>query len=431
MKDYDVIVIGFGLAGAVAAAESMRRGATTLILDIAPPSQAGGNSLVSGQGFISTDNVGNFIRYLDSLGVRFVGRERWAESFARVPDYLADYDVALMLTGRGGDFRDLPGADSVLRWRGPSRPSVNAVRLIQDAAISAGAVVHYASRATEMQRDTGTRIVLTYMQGNGVNVARARHGLILATGGSAASQSKRWIASVGTPYALGDGPHLAAQLGAVPTRNRFACGPYYGFRIPGTSLGVTPWPLYGGALQEGRPRFISRRTGEVIETPETRLHGLRQSPNGTYYRQELEPATMLVFEDELARGPLVRRWPDGHAEGWGRRFFRPWSSTNEQELKEGWVAPLPPETRRMVHSDGGEVLGIPVGPVVLNSLGGLECDADQRVMGSQDPIAGLYAAGELASRFRDRYQGSANLSESVIAGRQAVDSALGRKGGVR
>lgn len=431
MRAFDVIILGFGLAGAVAALESVKRGATTLVLDAAPQAQAGGNSLVSGQGFISTDNIGEFRCYLNGLKIQLSSSEAWAESFVTVPEVLSDYGVELTRIGRGGDFRDIRGADSVLRWRGPVDASTNAVRLIQAAAESAGAAVLYGSRATDLEKDGDRAIIVSYTRGNGLGRVRtvgARRALVLATGGSAATPSRHWIASLGTPFARGDGVRLAARLGAVATPRSFFSGPYYGFRWPGTFVGVTPWPLYAtnGPIPGDRPRFISARTGEVIEPPAVSLHGLRRDSTGNYVRQQLRSAVMLVFEDELKNGPLVSHWPDGHAEGWGRRFLPLWSTTNEREIEKGWMVPVGSLNRKILWAHD-VALGLPVGPVVLNSLGGLICDGFQRVMGPTGPIAGLYAAGEVASRFRLRYQGSANLTESLIAARQAVTSALGSR----
>ena len=67
----------------------------------------------------------------------------------------------------------------------------------------------------------------------------------------------------------------------------------------------------------------------------------------------------------------------------------------------------------------------PVWPIVSNTQGGPVHDERQRVLDAfGDPIAGLYACGELGSVFGHLYLSGGNLAECFvggpIAGREAV-----------
>ena len=61
---YDVVVIGFGGAGASAAIEAADAGAKVLVLEKAPATAAGGNTKLSGQQVLSPTDVEIAVEYL-------------------------------------------------------------------------------------------------------------------------------------------------------------------------------------------------------------------------------------------------------------------------------------------------------------------------------------------------------------------------------
>ncbi len=72
--EYDVVVLGMGFAGMVAAMEAADAGATVLLCDKCPDGMAGGNSRVCGQGFAygSDDYDATFAYYSEMTGGRDV-----------------------------------------------------------------------------------------------------------------------------------------------------------------------------------------------------------------------------------------------------------------------------------------------------------------------------------------------------------------------
>lgn len=428
-EKYDVAIIGFGLAGAVAAVESLRNGAKTVVLETAEQPSAGGTSLVSGQGFIGAEDVDAFRRYLKALRIHMKEDLSWSESMSAVPEQLRTMGVTLSQRGQGGDFPNAPGAESVFRWRADDSHGIPTVRTVQEHALKLGLTVRYGSRPTDLRRDTWRSIRINYEQRGRRRSLVSQHGLVIATGGYAASALAPARATHGSPYADGAGMSLAGHLGATIDFNTSMAGPYYAFRLPGTRIALTPWPLYGSHEPEasGYSQILSPR-GAAILSPPARWHGLERSPRGGYRRARLIPAALVVDEEVLSNGALVRQWPDGHAMGWGRRTTDMWSESNEREIARGWIRPLSRSAARTlglgVKSD---MFVLDVEASLLNTLGGLRSDSSFALLGTRGPIEGLYGAGEVVSRFCGAYQGSANLTECVVSGRGAVLDALGRK----
>ena len=66
-KEADVVIIGYGAAGATAAITAHDAGAKVLILEKAPESEVGGNTRVSLQLWLSPFPVEQFIIYFNAL----------------------------------------------------------------------------------------------------------------------------------------------------------------------------------------------------------------------------------------------------------------------------------------------------------------------------------------------------------------------------
>ena len=66
-KEADVVVVGFGGAGAAAAVTAHDLGAKVLMLEKAPEGEEGGNTRVAGQGYLQIYDVDKAITYLNAL----------------------------------------------------------------------------------------------------------------------------------------------------------------------------------------------------------------------------------------------------------------------------------------------------------------------------------------------------------------------------
>ena len=66
-RQADVVVVGFGAAGAATAITAYDAGAKVILLDKAPEGHEGGNTRVAGQGYLNTSSVDKAITSLHAL----------------------------------------------------------------------------------------------------------------------------------------------------------------------------------------------------------------------------------------------------------------------------------------------------------------------------------------------------------------------------
>lgn len=64
---YDVVVVGYGLAGATAAIMAAKQGASVLLIDKAPEGHEGGNSRYAGQCIVSGDDYDKLTQYYRAM----------------------------------------------------------------------------------------------------------------------------------------------------------------------------------------------------------------------------------------------------------------------------------------------------------------------------------------------------------------------------
>src|SRR5215510_2078579 len=62
-RQADVVVVGFGAAGAATAITVHNAGAKVILLEKAPQGHEGGNTRVAGQGYLNTSSVDKAVRY--------------------------------------------------------------------------------------------------------------------------------------------------------------------------------------------------------------------------------------------------------------------------------------------------------------------------------------------------------------------------------
>src|SRR5262245_12959112 len=66
-RQADVVVVGFGAAGAAASITAYEAGAKVILLEKAPYGHEGGNTRVAGQGYLNTSSVEKAMTYLHAL----------------------------------------------------------------------------------------------------------------------------------------------------------------------------------------------------------------------------------------------------------------------------------------------------------------------------------------------------------------------------
>lgn len=473
----ELVVVGFGGAGATAAIEARRLGADVLVVERAPLGLEGGSTRIAAQGFLCVSSEGAAKHYLEALahgtsasperlaawakGAR--QNNAWLESLGATTDFL-------LTTHNHAEYPELPGADSINKFRVRDSEGQGGLWHTLNAQVRRqGIRIEYGCRATGLLSDITGRIsgvACLDATGSRLEVAASR-GVVLASGGFAASPRHlgRYIpplanaATAGSPYSTGDGIDMAMAVGARLTGMTSVSGPYLAFLPPGYSATVPLEPLlpqsqiYAGAFIVVDPigsRFIDERM-------QTR-HGRLSNREGWRYLELPSRASMIFDEALLRQAPLVSNDPQY---GWAKGVAGlRWSEDNARELSAGWIlaaeslgqlaervacdSEVLEETIREWNSDcadgvdhrfgrrselrplrGPPFFAVPLVPSILNTQGGPERDAHGRVVGQDgQPIGGLFSAGEMGSIFTGLYQGAGNLADCLVSGRTAAVSAL-------
>lgn len=280
----DVVVVGFGAAGAVAAIEAHDAGARVVILEKMP--RPGGLSIVSAGGIRVAFDRDAALSYLKATcGGRTPDDllEVLADGMMAAPDRIRAYAQAsgatVTVTPALGNY-PLPGcealgycevtqvpaiegADRVHGVRGV-RPGCRLFRVLEDNVAARGIPVHLDAPARRLLRDDAGRVtgLAAQIDGRPVNV-RAHGGVVLACGGFEANADMQAQYFQAMPVLTGsflgntgDGIAMAQEAGAALWHMWHYHGPY-GFRHPDPAY---PYGLYLKAVPmwtPGRPDAVS------------------------------------------------------------------------------------------------------------------------------------------------------------------------------
>jgi succinate dehydrogenase/fumarate reductase flavoprotein subunit len=473
-ETFDVVVCGFGGAGAAAAIEAHDRGARVLVVEKAD--EAGGSTQESG-GSVATivDRAGAVEHYLALTE----GRTPRAVVEAYVAGVL---ELEGWLADNGGSLEPLPMHRPPFphRYQGTAyanKPRSDAigprVRVAEDGVDHGGTSLWHLldrsvrSRAIDVRhrtqaarllegRDGVTGVVL---EGPGGAVdARATGGVVLTCGGfgcnpemldDAVGPGLSHLAPPGRN--TGEGVRMAQAVGAdLWHMNCIAAG--FGYQVPGVAAAwMCSIPAFGFFLVDrlGR-RFLDEPTVEHHAAGHALM--VRDFRTGEFWRVP----SYLIFDEKTRLAGRIATVEAGH----NRRLA--WSEDNSDEIAKGWIKRadtldalarelgLPPDAldetgarydaaarsghdemgrspSTMVPLDHPPYYGIEVRPSLFNTQGGPRRDELGRVVAvGGEPIPGLFSAGELGSMWAALYPGAGNVTEALVSGRIAGRSAATR-----
>ncbi len=280
----DVIVVGYGAAGAVTAIEARRAGADTLLLEKMP--WPGGLSAVSAGGIRVTDNVEQAYAYLMTT---CAGRtpepviRALAEGMAVATDYvreLAKTNGAVVRVVKALGNYPFQGTDSLAYCEIDSVPALDnatehhAVRgikggtklfkLLEDNVVALGTRVEMECAAERLITDTdGSVIGLLVRKGGVTRRIKARRGVVLTCGGfeDDAEMKRQYLQAMPVLTGsfrgnTGDGIRMAQAVGADLWHMWHYHGPY-GLKHPDPTF---PFGFYMKAVPmwtPGRPDVVS------------------------------------------------------------------------------------------------------------------------------------------------------------------------------
>ena len=297
---YDVVVVGFGFAGAVAAISAHDAGAGVLLIEKQP--DPGGISVCSAGGIRVTDAPAEALAYLKATNAGTTPDdvlERLADGMAQVPEFVRSLAEAVgarialrsspanyPLSGfRSFGFvyvEDMPGLDA--ETFPAARGSPAGARLFKLVADNVrrrrGIEVRLGTRVECLLLEHGVVAGVALQRG----VVRARRGVILACGGfEAAEDLKRqyWplkpVLSAAVRSNTGDGLRMAQAAGAALWHLWHYHGSY-GFRHPDPAY---PFGIRLKRLPDWTP-------GERVRE-DVRMSWILVDQNGRRFSNEYEP----------------------------------------------------------------------------------------------------------------------------------------------
>jgi succinate dehydrogenase/fumarate reductase flavoprotein subunit len=455
----DLVVVGYGAAGAAAAITAARRGAKVALIEKQPASHHYSSTRMSGGLIMGANDIETATRYLDACSGGMIPTDvnrAWAERAVSVKAWMETIGIGAVHMA-GGWYPKLPGYESIEVY-GPLAKGVDPASVKVDLptpgeltfkfplAFGNGELLHdllheavtaeanieifYGHAATRLKHADGRIIGLECAASADTNHFESRHGVVLACGGFEQDQDmilnylKAYpIYFYGSPANTGDGIRMAQAVGADLWHMNQMIGRAVGhFKHPDGreitfNVGLNP-PGYVIVDKYGR-RFANEHLQAI-------------SKANFYYE-------LLAYDADLLEHPRIPAYwicdksriearPISH----GSIGHYQWSKDNSAEIGMGWIKQgatvedaaraagcLNPEAaartvaayneacaggsdpfgrpaNSLVPIDQGPFYCIPVYPGGATTNGGPRRDAKARILNPMhEPIPGLFGAGEL------------------------------------
>lgn len=371
----DVVVVGYGGAGSIAAIAAGDDGADVLVLEAAPI-EGGGTTRMSGAYFVSSEDSDAAAEYLKCQCQGASSDdviEAWAVGITQNRDWLSSHGIPWAPSNRGHVLSNPPGGLRNEPFDGSDYPNLpHADAIDTNEIVGRGNMLYqftnsivegmsnvevlFDTRGIDLVQDGASREIhgVKALQGENEVYVKARRGVILATGGFSHNPDlvRRFLrpdsgyVSLETPYNLGDGLKMAMKAGAALTHMTFACGTWPTFK---TSASEIAWMNKIDSSLKAKNWLWTNAVGDrwTCETPMANPHrqwlmygdiDWTQSANNTGY---VDIPNWLIF-DETVRlaGPLV---PDTYTDGLTTIPVEiggapePWSEDNSKEIEEGII----------------------------------------------------------------------------------------------
>lgn len=483
----DLIVVGYGAAGAAAAITAARRGAKVALIEKQTAEHHYSSTRMSGGLVMGANDVDGCARYLDACSGGMIPSDvsrAWAERAVKVKAWMESIGVGAVHMA-GGWYPKLKGYEAIEVYGPlPKDTDPDSVKvdlptpgeltfkfplafgngellhdLLHDAiGAEPNISIHYGLSAKRLLEENGRIVGLECAGGESF---RATHGVVLACGGFEQDQEmilnylKAYpIYFYGSPANTGDGVRMAQAVGADLWHMNQMIGRAVGhFQHPDGreitfNVSLNP-PGYVIVDKYGR-RFANEYLQAI-------------SKANFYYE-------LLAYDADLLEHPRIpaywicdKRRIDAKALSHGSIGHYAWSKDNRAEIDMGWITEaatveeaarlagcLDPEAaaravadyneacakgddkfgrpaNSLVPIDQGPFYCIPVYPGGATTNGGPRRDAKARILNAlREPIPGLFGAGELGGAIGMLYPSpGSNLGEAFAFGAIAAETALG------
>ena len=476
---YDVVVMGMGAAGMVAAKTAADNGAKVVIVEKCDEGKAGGNTKVCGQLFAYANGDKDAAKsyYTALAGGCDIEPEiidAISEGVANMADILADEfgfnkDEYMDWTGVnvGGtnmgamspEYPEMPGHEKMALWTTHAGASDGYLYqgLKQNVTDRVDAIdVWYSSPAKSLIQDPVTKTVVgvtVERDGKEMNI-RALNGVCICTGGFECNKEmvQHYLnvinyAPRGGQFNTGDGIKMAQAVGA----DLWHMDCYEGL----FGLGSVTYPVEEGipcdmiatlaqnAVNTGAAILVGTDGDRFVNESETVRHG-HLYENGIWENPTF-PEKVWYIIDETQKGEIeaAGAMPEEQlakltaydsigalAEGIGvdkdrlTKTIKNYNSfaNNGEDYKCGR------EAQYMRAFDGKKYYAMYMVSGLLNTQGGPKRSANAEVLDTQgNPIPHLYSAGECGGITVCMYQGGTNIAECITFGRIAGKNAAAVK----
>jgi succinate dehydrogenase/fumarate reductase flavoprotein subunit/uncharacterized protein with FMN-binding domain len=474
--EYDVVVIGFGGAGAAASINAADAGAKVLLVEKAPQGEEGGSTKYPYGAILSIDNREKGITYYKALRGKYdhLGDDI-IEFFVDGSMGIADWLVSLgadeaktkgSILRRLPEYPELPGGETIgsltvdgTAWSG------SYWRLLRKNVMDRSDKIDiwYSSPAVRLIQDKETRVIhgVTVQNGGKLYNVRAINGVVMAMGGFANNDEMLEnythlgdAYSKGARYNNGDGVTMAIDVGADLWNMATISGPDVNFVIPETGIAAgyyytlaEPWHPFTGFTGNNVINVGGDGTRFMNEAEAPR-HGYVET-SGTWFPLLVPHNSWCVF-DETARNitPPYLNWSPGLvdeiAKGWvikantiqelaGKMGIDPAALAKtitdyNRYCAQGNDPDFQTDPKYLKPIATGPYYAFPIKATILNTQGGAKRNVKCEVLDVWgNPIPHLYSAGEFGCFIPDVYQAGGDLAETGITGREAGKNAAAPK----
>lgn len=470
---YDVVIVGFGGAGAIAAKSAAEEGAGVLLLDKAPEGHEGGNTRYCGQLFVygAEDEEATYEYYKTLAGqheipdamLRLYTKEiahmydTVSEMFGIDKSGFVDW-TGTPLGSMSPEYPEFPGADKI---------SLNTLhdgysdgflwqqirKLVTDRPDQID--VWFESPATHLIQDPATKTILGVQVERGgqtLNI-RAANGVILACGGF--ENNREMLADylgitssnpIGSTYNTGDGITMALEVGA----DLWHMEAYEGISSLAGSCIAVPEGERGilgstGYFAQGPSILVAGDGNRYLREDEATRHGhIKMGDSWMNVRRPLKTyviCTAALFDAAKASGTFPENALNVQQAGTIAELAAlidvdadALTATVERYngyVQEGYDPEFGRSAASMAPITGDSFYAVEVHANILNTQGGPRRNENAEVLSvAGTPIPNLYSAGELGGITAFQYQGGGNIAECIVFGQIAGKNAAAAKAGL-
>lgn len=470
--NYDVIVLGFGGAGATAARFAADNGAKVVIVDVAPYGHEGGNTRYSAQLLGIGTDYDKLKEYYHGLTHPMDLPEDMVETYVRGMCNMREYVkniwvlnqlvLSMILVRYQKEYR----AEVAQEYPELKEHEAHDYTLVHNGWFDAALWkllrqkvldrkdkidVWYEARASHLIQDPVSKVIKGVQiekLGQKINVL-ARRGVILTTGGF--ENNKEMIqnylaapklAPLGTIYNKGDGISMAQEVGAKMWHmyNYESLGLLHGlsFDTPEgeRSKLVLGWPeLNHGSVfmvvGDGKRYFNEsgpNRHGHIFDHGIWRVPRSHEKPYIIFDQKQYETieAGQIPydkFNEKLIKADTLEEL--AKKTGVDANGLKEQVEMFNRFVENGHDDQFGRDIKSMAKfAEDGPFYAIKMAYNVLNTQGGPERNTKAEILDvNNNPIPHLYGAGELGGINANQYQGGGNLAECLIFGKIAGEQA--------